>query len=319
MKHFAISLLMRICRIYFSNFPFRIGKTFVWERVVTPYLEWRHTSTTVTTAFGSKMTDINVRDTVQRYIYFFGVFEPAITQHVITSLRPGDIVIDVGANVGYYTLLAAKLVGATGKVFAIEASPSIFKTLEKNVRANALQNVVTINNAITDTAREVTVYKHEDWNLGGTTIMSTVAARRPTASESIVPGLPLPHVLNSDVICNARLIKIDVEGAEWNVVCGLRQLLPFFSKDTEIILELDPQTLQEQSVSVSEFLNVFDNAGFEAFIISNEYNKDFYLKKRYNPPQRLEGPIGYRTEPVLPGVTDLIFRRRESVSPDIAP
>src|SRR5205814_351485 len=103
--------------------------------------------TTARTRFGSVMK-IDTRDAIQRFVYFFGVFEPTITKYLMESLRRSDIYIDIGANVGYHSLLASKLVGPTGKVFAFEASPSIFQILTENLQANHATNVVAFNLAV---------------------------------------------------------------------------------------------------------------------------------------------------------------------------
>lgn len=304
-KAFVIRALTRGCRIYFSRFPLGMGKNFVWAKIASPYLVWRHTKANITTAFGSRMMDVDTFDSVQRYIYFFGIFEPAITRYVMQALKPGETFIDIGANIGYYSLLAAKLVGDSGKVFAFEASPSIFEKLQRNLQANKITNVAAVNLAITATRGNVTVYKHDEWNLGGTTIISTVANRLPTRVECIVQGLPLVGALDEEVICQARIIKIDVEGAEWSVLRGFKNLLPRLSKETEIILELNPETLADQGVSISEFIAIFETAGFEAFVIENRYSGDFYLRKNYNELIRIRN--GFDT---VKSLTDLVFRRR---------
>jgi len=75
-------------------------------------------------------------DVVNLFLYYFGGWEPAITQVVRQALKPGDVFLDVGANVGYYTLLASRLVGDTGRVIAVDASPSVYEILSRNVSRN---------------------------------------------------------------------------------------------------------------------------------------------------------------------------------------
>jgi len=87
---------------------------------------------------------------IDSYIYFFSVWEPIITEIFRRLLCPGDVVLDVGANIGYYTLLAAGRVGSRGRVHAIEAHPGTFEKLRKNVALSALGNVTLHQLAATD-------------------------------------------------------------------------------------------------------------------------------------------------------------------------
>ena len=91
----------------------------IWDRVW-----WRAFPYTTTTRDGFRMHG-DTTDLIQRYIYYFGEWEPVISKWFRQHVQQGDTVVDVGANVGWYTLLAARLVGPLGRVVAIEASPSI--------------------------------------------------------------------------------------------------------------------------------------------------------------------------------------------------
>ena len=79
-----------------------------------------------------------------------GYYEPFITAFVKDMIKEGDIVIDIGAHIGYYTLLFSKLVGKTGKVFAFEAHPDNFTLLKQNVETNGYTNVVVENKAVSN-------------------------------------------------------------------------------------------------------------------------------------------------------------------------
>src|SRR5580692_1313109 len=98
MKEITIRMLAYVLRVYYMRIPLRPGKKWVWDRIVVPHILWRPYRTAVQTAFGSRI-GIDFRDTIQRYIFFFGIWEPVITRYVTGALRPGDIFIDVGANI----------------------------------------------------------------------------------------------------------------------------------------------------------------------------------------------------------------------------
>ncbi len=92
------------------------------------------------TSIGFKM-HCDTRDFIQRRVFYFNIYEPNLTYYILSRVRSGDHVVDVGANVGYMTLLLSSIVGEIGKVVAIEASPSTFSLLSRNLELNNTQNV----------------------------------------------------------------------------------------------------------------------------------------------------------------------------------
>ncbi|MDX3388383.1 FkbM family methyltransferase, partial [Streptomyces niveiscabiei] len=128
-----------------------------------------HPVTTVTRTRSGAHFPVTTSDVIQRYLYLFGAWEPHLTSFVSRRLRPGDTFIDVGANIGYYTVLASQLVGSTGRVVAVEPSPDFHEALAGNVRLNGCANVRTVNTAVSDTPGRLTFYLEDPMNLGGTT------------------------------------------------------------------------------------------------------------------------------------------------------
>src|SRR3989344_942009 len=88
----------------------------------------------------------------------FGVYEPSQTELIKQEVKEGDTVLDIGANIGYYTLIFAKLVGPRGKVYAFEPDPKNFSLLKKNIKINSYDNVVLINKAISDKTEKIKLY-----------------------------------------------------------------------------------------------------------------------------------------------------------------
>ncbi|MGK7869305.1 FkbM family methyltransferase [Falsiroseomonas sp. E2-1-a20] len=286
--------------LYFRGVPFGFGKALLWNRLVRPYILWRPMDLVARTRFGARLAG-NLPDLMQGYLYFFGVWEPGITALYRAALKPGDVVVDVGANVGAHALLAAHLVGPHGRVHAVEASPFIHDRLCRNIEANAAWNIRTYNMAATDAPGPVTVFLHDASNLGGTTIVPSEATRLGAVREAVVEGRPLGQIVPEAELLAARLIKIDVEGAEWLVLRGLAPLLPRLRPDAEILLELNPAALARFGGSMDALLAMFAEAGFTAFEIANRYDTRFYI-----------APVATRARPFdrRPGeLVDLVFRR----------
>src|SRR5262249_10578177 len=126
------SLLIPLIRAYVRYTPRTIDKRLFWSKVVNPHFAWQSHEFVATTVFGTRLAG-NTIEILQQYVYYFGMWEPNLTRWIWERLRPGDTFIDVGANIGYFSLLAAKRVGATGRVVAIEASPKIFSALQCNL------------------------------------------------------------------------------------------------------------------------------------------------------------------------------------------
>jgi FkbM family methyltransferase len=266
-----------------------IGKRPVWHSVVSRLMARGHDlDLKATTQFGSRM-HIRFPDTIQSFVYFFGIWEPAITAYLTQTLAPGDIVIDIGANVGYDTLLASHLVGPEGMVHAIEASPYVHHLLTENLALNQTANVTTYLAAACASFCTVPVYLHDKCNLGGSTIMPAVAGRRAVTLEATVPGRPLTAIVPEADIIAARLIKIDVEGAEWPVVQGFADLLPHLSSHTELLIEVSAEGLADHGVSTASFVDLFRRAGFSPYVIGNRYSVDIYLEPAATRPVPLTG------------------------------
>ena len=239
MKLHLVKIFAIILRFYFIHFHVCFGKVTIWNVIVCRYILWRHINIVAHLKDGLRF-DGDLHDFIHQHIYFFGVWEPAITAYFKERLRTGDTVIDIGANTGAHALLAARLTGESGRVHAVEASPSIFNRLNHNLRLNHLDNVCTYNVAVVDRPRPVPIFSRSESILsGGTTIIASEAVRRGAIFHQVVDGRPLSDIIPIDELRKARLIKIDVEGSEWLVIQGMVDVLPTLPKDIEIIVEVN--------------------------------------------------------------------------------
>ena len=109
--------LTPLARAWVRYSPLPIGKPWLWQT-----FHWRPHTFACRTRFGGVMTG-NTEDLIQRHLYFFGNWEPNISAWIASRLQRGDCFVDIGANIGHYSLLASNLVGDEGCVVAIEAAP----------------------------------------------------------------------------------------------------------------------------------------------------------------------------------------------------
>lgn len=209
-------------------------------------------------------------DLIQMYIGLFGVWEPDLTAFIRSRLRPGDVFIDVGANIGYFSLLASHQVGETGRVVAIDALPSNFAELESNLACNAGSgNVRALNRAVSDRIGTLDVFAGPAHNVGLAT--TAPGKRQDLKLEATVESAPLSKLLEPKEISGARLLKIDVEGAEPEVLRGIVELLDYFDHELEIVVELSPAWWREVRLTPEELLQPFRRAGFYSYVMDNNY------------------------------------------------
>ncbi|MES1199718.1 MAG: FkbM family methyltransferase [Pseudomonadota bacterium] len=229
---------------------------------------------TIQAKYGARFIDCRLEDRIPRTIHNFGVWEPNATALFESILRPGDVCVDIGANIGYYTLLAAKLVGESGCVVAIEASPAIFAQLHRNIEHNRAHSVRALNLAASDEAGEVDIFSGPQSNRGLTSTLPTEGL----SHEARVRAAPLDDVLTADELARVALIKIDIEGAEAPVLRRLAETIALYPAKLQIIAELNPQS--PNRALLDEALAALRNAGFEAYAVENKYQLIDYLRWR---------------------------------------
>lgn len=267
--------------------------------ILDKHLQHHPITTTTRTRYGARIP-VTTSDLIQRYLYLFGTWEPNLTAWIHSRLRPGDTFIDVGANLGHFSLLAAPLVGPSGRVVAIEASPRFARSLTQAATANGHANIRVIGSAVAAAAGELCFYIKDEHNLGGTTSIRPRTAPPPSFSA---PCASLPELLSDTELETARIIKIDVEGAEADAIDGLAPRLGTLRPDVEIAVEVSPRRLARQGRTPDDITTVMGAAGFNCYRIDNSYAARSYTTGTVTPPRRLR-------QPVLE-MSDLIFSRRD--------
>jgi len=231
-------------------------------------------------------------DLIQMYLALFGVWEPDLTSFIESRLREGDGFIDVGANVGWFSIIAAKRVGETGQVVALEPSGAIHSALISNAKSNGVEGRIrAVRAAASDEQGMFMLHVGPAWNVG----LSSVVARKGLRAEAAVAGAPLGELLDADEISRARIIKIDVEGGEDRVLRGMIGLLPRLRVDAEIVVELSPRWWPDVRQTPAEVLRRFTEAGFHVYEVANNYWPWRYLwPNRVSRPRRFRGRLDQR-------------------------
>ena len=191
---------------------------------------------------GSKMyvdfieEDPVIQKTLQAYITTQH-WDEATTKIFKQSINEGDTILDLGANIGYYSLLASQLIGKTGKVFAFEPEPRNFKILQKNIDLNNYNNIHAFQKAVSDENTSLTLYISEK-DSGAHTIRPT-KVEREFENEVKVEVVRLDDFLK-DKTEKIDIVKMDIEGYEVEVLRGGMSTWEKVEK-CKILIEVHPQ------------------------------------------------------------------------------
>lgn len=187
-------------------------------------------------------------------------YEPEVMCAMMRTIRPGDTVVDVGANSGFFTLFMAQLVGPTGKVLSFEPELRAFGRLNENVRLNKLLNVETFENPLWHTEEVVTVYVDQDSG-GGNALWDPGLFPSNIKSKEKKVSYPAYARTLSQYINDARFIKIDAEGAEEAILRGFHGSCPF------ITAELNPFGQQQLGSTVESLIESMFDRGRRTFLL----------------------------------------------------
>jgi FkbM family methyltransferase len=170
--------------------------------------------------FGFSYEVPDLREPIAFNLLVNGVYEPKVEDLILNTLKPGDVFIDVGANIGVFTIPAAKRVGSGGRVIAVEASPDVFGVLERNIAVNDSENVHLICAAAAASEGESQFYPApvDHFGMGSRAPQFNVAPI--TVSRVMLDSLMAKFNLSS-----VAVLKIDVEGFEIDVLKGATRLL----------------------------------------------------------------------------------------------
>lgn len=160
--------------------------------------------------FGGPRLSIEVR----RRSDFAALYQVALMvsyDPILEATRPGDIVVDAGANIGVFTLLAAARVDSRGLVVAVEPEPGNFEALRRNVEANGLRNVALVRKALLDEAGSIVHMEDEG-------VMSRISDKGSPVETTTLDELALEYG-------SPRILKMDIEGSEGRALRGAREAL----------------------------------------------------------------------------------------------
>ena len=201
-------------------------------------------------------------------------YEPEETAFLKATIKKGQHVIDIGANIGYYTTLLASLVGEHGKVYAFEPDTENFELLNRNIAANGFKNVVVENLAVSETSRDILLFYSGD--KGDQRIYDSSDGRQ---------SMKIKATSIDDYFANINhsidFIKMDIQGAEGLALQGMEKTI---RKNKGIILNIEfwPFGLEKSAFGSLNFLNALVRCGLVFYDLNNkrlsQANREEFVK-----------------------------------------
>lgn len=271
--------------MYLSLFPFvnEMGKT-LYDRRNPCWLDVRLVN-------GSYMR-VDVSEKTQRQIYMHKIFETGLTRYLLMILKPGDVFVDAGANVGYFTILSAKIVGAEGRVISIEPELHNLESLKSNIELNGYRNVAVYECAVGQ-KESIQTLNVNPLNRGGNSLIPFAEyksgdERYPTekilekfGKEKLFQSVQvrtLDDITKENNLSAIAFMKMDVEGFEYEALMGAKELIQKH-KIKRIICEISNEETR------GEILKIFRESGYTPYSLSFSGELIPLKKDRKNYPR----------------------------------
>ncbi len=262
---------MLIIKILF--YFYQKGKNLLGGRGLTKYsfvrkvknYSFSHLQKDYAEVFGNKL--FLTKKGIALAISHYGTYEKSEAKVMEEKIKGGNIVVDVGANIGLHTLNMARIVGNTGQVFAFEPDPSNFKILGKNVKVNNYKNIILEQKAVGDKHGRTTLY-HAD-NPGLHRIFPQTKAKGQVQVE--LTSLD-KYFIDSNLVDKINFIKIDVEGLEFSVLKGMKNILKNNKKIKILFENMQINTIQAGFTPI-EVLNYLTSYDFKLFCLDDRTKK----------------------------------------------
>lgn len=211
---------------------------------------------------GNIKMNLSLKDWIQKQIYFLGYYDKIGIDCLKHHVKNGDVFIDIGANIGSYSLIASKEVGESGKVIAFEPINSIYSKLKKNIELNEAKNIEILPLAVYNEKKQINLFCS---NLENEGMSSIIENDQCSGKIETVEAIKLDNFINENNIQKVDFIKIDIEGAELPALQGMVETI---TKNLPLVLiEISESVLTNAIYSADDIINFFKNHNYQLFQI----------------------------------------------------
>ncbi len=268
------------------------------------YSEGRHNILETVVPYDQGLININTVNSHEYKLLFFHSYEKEISGIIKRIVKPGDVCIDIGANIGGLTLIMAHIVGSHGKVIAVEPHPLIAQRLKANLELNRLNNCCIIQAAISDKEGKATLYTPPDnaFNQG----LSSLSPSKLTPNQIIIDtirGIRLTEDIDNGT---CTFVKIDVEGHDLIVLKELKEIIT--NHRPHIIIEYSRDRWEKNGGTFEQVMEFLSDFNYSVY----------YIKRDIIFPIISEVPdycdlmcvpnLSYKAQPNAKPSSDLVFK-----------
>jgi FkbM family methyltransferase len=208
---------------------------------------------------------VKTEDVLGRHLYKYHAHEPHIGSFLTHHLRfePGDIVFDIGANIGWYSLLLGRMIPPGVNIYSFEPDPLNFELLEHNLRLNHATQVTAIQKALATEDGTQQLHRHDSNNLGRHSLLNLQDGESVAVKTTSLDNFWDSRELGSRT---PRFIKIDIEGYELLALRGAEKIL---QRCPELLCEYSPNFMRQGGLNPADLIMLLTGHGFTPHFIDN--------------------------------------------------
>jgi len=203
-------------------------------------------------------------DHIEQQIFWYGHYEQPVAILLENIVKPDSIVLDIGANIGYFTLIAAQK-AKKGKVVAFEPVQELSKKLQQNIRENHFQNIKVVEAAAGESEKDSTIYLSTSENSG---MSSLQPPENFSGLSQAVKIINIDQWIKQSEIEKIDIVKLDIEGSELFALRGMKETLINFKPF--LIVEINKNILANFSLVPGDIMNYLTGLGYISFDISEK-------------------------------------------------
>ena len=204
---------------------------------------------------------LNPTEHIQQQLFWYGYYEKEVGDLLKRSVKPGDVFLDLGANIGYFSLLVANI-SPSAKVISFEPVAGLFQNLNDNIALNNIKNISTINVAVGEINEEKELFISYRDNLGMSSFHQPENFSGKTERVRVVT---IDDWFETSGLPGIDIIKLDIEGSELAALKGMNEVLQ--EQKPVLIVEINPGTLSMFNLKPSDINDHLKQLYFEGFLI----------------------------------------------------